>query len=59
MIDANKTIEQLQAKYGKTLNEDERKAIEGFTAFMNLLWGNKEQSNSDGKVDNGYIPAST
>lgn len=48
MVDADKTIKDLETETGKQLNEEERKVIEGFTAFMNMLWnnqGNKKENN--------------
>lgn len=42
MIDADKTIKDFETETGKQLNEEERKIIEGFTSFMNMLWSNQE-----------------
>ena len=48
---ADKTIKDLETETGKQLNEEERKIIEGFTAFMNMLWSNQENKKENNELN--------
>jgi hypothetical protein len=47
MVDADKTIKNLETEKGKQLNDEQRKVIEGFTSLMNMLWSNQENKKED------------
>lgn len=49
MIDTGKVIEEIEARTGKKLDDEQSKAVlDGFMTMMNMLWSNQEkQKNSN------------